>query len=315
MDKREFKMDYEFKKLSKTLSLKEYFDLEQDIKKNGSEQPVIVWNGFIVAEYDRYEICENSGIPFVIFELDLDCREAVISWLCAKQLKEGKVTEEKRRFLIGLQYENEKIINSKRRQGGGIEYSKKDSPKKDVSLDGNKVKVQPVVDRVAANNNISLSTAAKYGTYARAILEIEKKEAQLVSKILSGRFKISYDNTLLLAKYSEGELKRFNRKLDADANYFSRYKKTRELLVMPKEEKEEEKDEKQRTIKDMPAYDADADVVGLALTVPSWTSSIQRVWKKTDFETVSQNAKTNLATALEELNATAIDVIQTLREV
>lgn len=314
MDKREFKMDYEFKKLSKTLSLKEHFDLEQEIKKNGSQKPVVVWNGFLVTEHERYEICEKSGIPFAIFELDLDCREAVISWLCARQLKEENVTEEKRRFLIGLQYENEKIINSKRRQGGGMEYSKKDSPRRDVSLDGNKVKVQPVVDRVASYNNISLSTAAKYAAYTRALLEIEKKEAQLVSKILSGRFKISYDNTLLLAKYSEAELKRFNRKLDADVNYFSRYKKTRELLVMPKEE-EEEKEVKQRTIKDMPAYDADADVVGLALTVPTWTGSIQRVWKKTDFEVVSQNAKKNLATALKELNETAIEVIQTLREV
>lgn len=315
MDKREFKIDYEFKKLSKTLSLKEYFDLEQEIKKKGSLKPVVVWNGFIVAEYDRYEICGNSGIPYKIVELDLDCREAVISWLCSQRIKEGDISEEKRKYFIGLQYENEKIINSKRRQGGGIEYSKTDSPKMDVSLDGNKMRVPPVVDRVASSNNISLSTVAKYGAYARALLEIEKKEAQLVSKILSGQYKISHENTLLLAKYSDEELKIFNRKLEADSSYYSRYKKTRDLLLLPIEKKEKEKEEKQRSIKDMPAYDADADVVGLALTVPSWTGSIQRVWKKTNFEKVSEVAKINLAIALEGLNETATDVIQTLREV
>ena len=84
---------------------------------------------------------------------------------------------------------------------------------------------------------------------------------------------------------------------------------------MPIEKKGKEKEEKQRSIKDMPVYDADADVVGLALTVPSWTGSIQRVWKKTNFEKVSEVAKINLAIALEGLNETATDVIQTLREV
>ena len=313
VEKMEFKIDYEFKRLSKTLGLQEYFDLEQEIKKNGSMKPVIVWNGFLVAEYDRYAICDNSGIPYKIIELDLDCREAVISWLCAKQLKEGGISEEKRKFLIGLQYENEKIVNTKRRKRGGTEYSKKDSPRKDVTLDANEMDVQPVVDRVAADNNIALATAVKYGTYARALLEIDKKEPQLFSKILSGQYRISHENIVMLSRMPEDELKRFNRKFHTDSNYYSRYRKTRKLVL--KTQEENERCEKPVSIKDMPEFDADADVIGLALTVPSWTNSIQRVWKKTDFEMVSQNAKTNLVTALEELNETATDVIQTLREV
>ena len=313
MDKKEFKIDYEFKRLSKTLSLQEHFDLEQEIKKNGSMKPVVVWNGFLVAEYERYSICENVGIPYKVVELDLDCREAVISWLCVKQLEAGDITEEKRKFLIGLQYENEKIVNSKRRKRSRLEYSKKDSPRKDVTLDGNEMDVRPVVGRVAADNNIALATAVKYGTYARALLEIDKKEPQLFSKILSGQYRISHENIVMLSRLSEDELKRFNRKFHTDSNFYSRYRKTRKLVLKSKEENE--KCEKPVSIKDMPEFDADADVVGLALTVPSWTGSIQRVWRKTDFDIVSENAKANLVTALEELNETATDVIQALREV
>ena len=315
MDNRGLKIDYEFKRLSKTLSLQEYFELERDIKKNGSLQPVVAWNGYLVAEYDRYAICESCGIPYSIYELELDCREAVISWLCAKQLQEEELSDARRKFLIGLQYENEKIVNSKRRKRSNKEYSSRDLPAKDVTLEANKVHVEPVVGRVADENHIALGTAVKYGIYARALLEIDKKEPQLFAKILSGQCRISHENVVVLSKLPEDEVKRFNRKFHSDSNYFNRYKKTREIVPKPKEKTEEKKEENALSIKDMPEYNPDADVVGLTLTVPSWTSSIQRVWKKTNFNEVSEKTKTNLASALEDLNETANDVLETLREV
>jgi hypothetical protein len=51
----------------------------------------------------------------------------------------------------------------------------------------------------------------------------------------------------------------------------------------------------------MPAFDPDAEVAGLTLTVPSWVSSIDRTLTNSDLKTVSGKAKENLAIALTDL--------------
>ena len=56
------------------------------------------------------------------------------------------------------------------------------------------------------------------------------------------------------------------------------------------------------SVKDMPVYDPDAEVTGLTLTVPSWTSSIIRTMDKTNLTEVSDKAKANLISALSKLN-------------
>lgn len=48
------------------------------------------------------------------------------------------------------------------------------------------------------------------------------------------------------------------------------------------------------SVKDMPQFDPDSEVVGLTLTIPSWARSIERVINKTDFEAISDTAKNNL---------------------
>ena len=51
----------------------------------------------------------------------------------------------------------------------------------------------------------------------------------------------------------------------------------------------------------MPAYDPDAEVAGLTLTIPSWMSSIDRTKTTARLEEISPAAKQNLLTALTEL--------------
>ena len=54
-------------------------------------------------------------------------------------------------------------------------------------------------------------------------------------------------------------------------------------------------------IKTMPAYDPDAEVAGLTLTIPSWMSSIERTKKTADLNVISPSAKDKLEEALEAL--------------
>ena len=51
-------------------------------------------------------------------------------------------------------------------------------------------------------------------------------------------------------------------------------------------------------MKDTPAFDPDAEINGLALTIPSWCSSMKRVRNAIDPDIVSEDAKSRLRSGL-----------------
>ena len=62
------------------------------------------------------------------------------------------------------------------------------------------------------------------------------------------------------------------------------------------------------SVKDMPQHDPDGEVASLSLTIPSWNSSIGRVFNKTNMEDISTKAKTQLRMELLSLRD-SIDLI------
>lgn len=107
------KIDPEFKDLIRPLRRKEYLQLEENILDEGYRDPIIIWNDYIIDGHNRYSICTKYSIPFKILSKNFDSREEVIVWICKNQLGRRNITEETRKYLIGRQYESEKIIDSK----------------------------------------------------------------------------------------------------------------------------------------------------------------------------------------------------------
>jgi len=303
MADKELKIDYDFKRLCSNRSFRDYVLLEKDLVENGCKENVIVWNGYIIDGIDRYEICLSHGIPFYIAEMDFDCKEAAIAWVCAKQLQTEVMPEEYRRFLIGAQYSYERIANSKRRKRGVNQYTTTDSPdiKFNVQMEEN------ISGAIGDENNVAAGTVRKYACYARALLILDKKEPQLFSKIVTGQYKISHNNIISLSKMSEQDVKRFNKKISSSSDVYIQYKNTRKMFqVRPKTELQKTK---APSIKDMPQFDPDAEVVGLTLTIPSWTSSIKRTQNKADFDIVSEKAKDHLYNVLLDLEDAITEIL------
>ena len=67
-------------------------------------------------------------------------------------------------------------------------------------------------------------------------------------------------------------------------------------------------------IKDMPEYDPDAEILSLALTIPSWVSSINRVLSSAKFSEISDSVRRKLTTALEELATVGSIIYSAIRE-
>ena len=123
MGLRKLKTDEEFKHLIRPLLRKEYLQLEQNILADGCRDPIVVWHDIIVDGHNRYEICMRHGIPFDTKDMEFECREAAIAWICANQLGRRNITEETRKFLIGMQYESEKVVTRIRNKIGKNQHT------------------------------------------------------------------------------------------------------------------------------------------------------------------------------------------------
>ncbi len=72
---------------------------------------------------------------------------------------------------------------------------------------------------------------------------------------------------------------------------------------------------KNTSIKDMPAFDPDAEINSLALTIPSWISSINRTRSVAKFSLLTLEGKNQLEQELHRLQQAAQIMLLALKEV
>ncbi len=104
-------------------------------------------------------------------------------------------------------------------------------------------------------------------------------------------------------------------RLEQQQQSFVRYKKSRleiqgfinEIGYDPREPK--------ITVKDMPPFDPDAEIIALSLTIPSWIGSVERIKKGKDLNAITQRARNQLSSVLYELQRSLSELLDTLKEV
>lgn len=305
----ELKIDRLFKTLIPPLSAEEYNQLEENLVHEGCREPICIWNGIIIDGHNRYDICLRNKIPFQIQRKQFQNKHEVIIWICANQIGRRNISEETRRYLIGKRYECEKVIGSHNASGKN-QYSKG----KNIDEVRTKTLVEPAVHTTESSTarklgeeyRLSHATIAKYGAYSRAIDALIKKDEELVPRILSGQTKISQENLIELVKLPVQELKRLGKQLIENDRDFVGYAAAKKNLSPASPHKSTKKREPQEiTVKDMPAFDPDAEILSLSLTIPSWISSIDRTQAAADIHLVSTHARENLIQMLGKLRETA----------
>lgn len=289
----------DFKNLIRPLKREEYLQLEDNLLNEGCRDPIVVWRYTIVDGHNRYEICKRHHIPFAILEMEFECKEAAIAWICANQLGRRSITDETRKFLIGMQYESEKIVHAKKNMDGINQYSAADLKGKT----GKQVQMTAptghmTAQKIAEENHISPGTVQKYAVYTRALEQIGSKSPTLVPKILSGEYKISHKNVMALAEMTPEEIKKVSRRIERSQQPYVQYNRTRREIQEHCAETAVCEEKPKPSVKDMPVFDPDAEITGLTLTIPSWASSIERIRTKTNLLIISDKARCNLIEAL-----------------
>lgn len=305
---RELHIDKEFQMLIRPLSKKEYKQLEANLLVEGCLDPIIVWGDIILDGQHRYSICRKHHLSFEIKEKDFESREEAIVWICAHQLGRRNLSEEAMKFLIGVQYEKEKVVAKRRNEAGTNQYTPAEKRKESSQRP---MIATTTAQRIAEEQHLSPATVVKYGQYASALRSISEKEPTLLPKILSGRYKISHQSILNLSKMPKEDVKKVNRNIENDEASFVKYKHTRteineqlstkEHYVLP-----------ETTVKTKPQYDPDSEVTGLMLTVPSWIGSMERVRTKVNLSDVADITKDKLCRTLHLL---MVEAAKTMKEV
>ena len=312
MDLLTLTIDTEFKNLIPKLRQNEYLQLESNIMTDGCREPITTWHGIIVDGHNRYEICHRHRIPFQIREMEFDCREAVIAWICSNQLGRRNISEECRKYLIGVQYHTAKIAASKRNARGINQYTVQ------VYYDGEDDISAEISHRtahmIAEEHHIAHGTVQKYASYSKALDEISKHEPKLAAKIKSGNYKISHKNVVEMSKLSPDEIRKINRRIDRNPTPFIRFKHARSAIAASKAEVAPPEESQGPSVKDMPEFDPDAEISSLALTIPSWASSIERTRSRADLSIVSDAARHRLIGALSNLQDSVSGMITAIEE-
>lgn len=289
----ELKIDLEFKKLIPPLTTEEFKLLKENIIRDGCREPLCVWNDVIIDGHNRYDICTTNNIPFYIQPLKFINREDAQNWICANQLGRRNISEETRKYLIGKRYQMEKLLQ--KNPNGANQYSYMiEIPEETIKQKNKKTHKPRTAVKLGVEYQIAGRTVIEYGNYAHSIDILEKDEPELVARVLKGEIKIGQQKLINLSQQSS-KIK----------NKIKKYLNEQEKIH---KKPPVECTERRVTVKDMPKYDPDAEIVSLSFTIPSWIGSVDRVLDKVNFENTSIQARQKLKSELNNLKFT-VDTI------
>lgn len=116
----QLKINEELKNLIPTIAQEEYKLLEQSIVKEGCRDNLIVWQNTIIDGHNRYEICTKHNVEFDTKEMDFEDIEEVKEWMINNQLARRNLTDQQRKYLRGLKYEQRKSTDGGDRRSNNV---------------------------------------------------------------------------------------------------------------------------------------------------------------------------------------------------
>ncbi len=284
-------VDEEFENLVKPLSDIEMHRLQFAVMTNGFAQ-VRVWNNIVLCDSSIYDLCIKCCVSCNIVQKEFSNRSEALVYVCTEELKREDLTYEYKKYLIG------KIYNLEKRSSASTKITK-----------------TSIATTLGNNYFISYGAVQKYGQYAEAIDRIYSVASDLARFILDNKLRISHENTIDLARFPNDELitimqitkdQHAGRMTFSDIKHEIRWKT---YNPSSRSHARPRKEDENVEIKKMPAYDPDADLMGVAMTIPSWIKAITRAVEHTDLSAATPKAKSTFKNQLYALDDAVIQVI------
>ena len=186
-------IDPEFASKIPPLREEELKQLEENILADGVViNPLIVWNGVIVDGHNRYHILQqHPEIQFTTYEKQFPDRYAAIAWICKNQLGRRNLTPQQFKYLIGQQYEAEKVSH-----GGDRKSDQQKSSVQNEHL----IEKEKTSQRIANENNVSASFVRRSECFAKGVDAAEEAVPGIKQEILTGSIKPTEKAVAAIAK-------------------------------------------------------------------------------------------------------------------
>ena len=186
-------IDPEFASKIPPLREEEMKQLEENILADGVViNPLIVWNGVIVDGHNRYHILQkHPEIQFTTYEKQFPDRYAAIAWICKNQLGRRNLTPQQFKYLIGQQYEAEKVSH-----GGDRKSDQQKSSVQNEHL----IEREKTSQRIANESNVSASFVRRSECFAKGVDAAEEVAPGIKQEILTGSIKPTEKAVAAIAK-------------------------------------------------------------------------------------------------------------------
>ena len=179
----QLKIDPEFQSKIPPLQFEEEQQLEQNIIAEGRLlNPIITWNGYILDGHTRYRILKKHGfIKFEVEEIQLANKYEALAWICKNQLGRRNLSPERKKFLLGKEYESTKLAVGG--QPGNC------NPVKRCAQNEHIVSEKRTCERIAKEHGVGHATVQRAEKYAKGIDAAEEAVPGAQEEILTGRIK------------------------------------------------------------------------------------------------------------------------------
>lgn len=189
-------IDPEFASKIPPLREEEMKQLEENILADGVViNPLIVWNDVIVDGHNRYHILQkHPEIQFTTYEKQFPDRYAAISWICKNQLGRRNLTPQQFKYLIGQQYDAEKLAERFR----GNQYTSVE--RSGCGQNVHNQNPERTAEKIARENNLNEKYVRRAGHFAQGVDAAEEAVPGIKQEILTGSIKPTEKAVAAIAK-------------------------------------------------------------------------------------------------------------------
>ena len=179
----QIKIDTEFQSKIPPLQFEEEQQLEQNIIAEGRLlNPIITWNGYILDGHTRYRILKKHGfIKFEVEEIQLANKYEALAWICKNQLGRRNLSPERKKFLLGKEYESTKLAV-------GAPLGSKHGIRK-CGQNDHIFTESRTCQRIASEHGVGEKTVRRAEKYSQGIDAAEEAVPGAQEEILTGRIK------------------------------------------------------------------------------------------------------------------------------
>lgn len=288
--------------------------LEDQLLEKGCTRPIRVWNDTVLVDQEVYVLCQAHNIPFSVSKVPVKCQEEAIAWICKNQLLRSDLGDEMRKYLIGKRFLSEKALGA--HEAATARHSAREAGAASVFSFSSAIyeaTATKTCERLGVEYHCSYGTIRKYGIFAANIDYLHSIDPAFTRRIIRGSIHISHEHLVEICNMTTGEIIRLAKYFLSGSDRKPSYTKYQNLQFKDKP-RPVHIAPPPGSIKEMPAYDPDAEVNSLALTVPSWHDSVKRVETQTDFTTISETARWRLVYELDSLLFTIQGMLSKLKE-